>query len=212
MSAERLAWIYAAEDAIDLQRRYDEWSRHYDEDMAELEWAAPAAAAAQCLAHGGRGGVVLDAGCGTGQVGMALRAGGAERVIGVDFSAGMLGKAALTGAYDELLQASLTETLPLMPGSLDAVVSVGVFTFGHVGPSPLADLGQLLRPGGTITLSFRDDAFRDLGFSETVDHLVQRDGWRLTQVTEPRPLVHEGAEGVLMRVWTWTVRQCRGRL
>ncbi len=206
MSAERLDWIYAATDAADLQRRYDAWAEHYDEDMGALDWAAPGAAAAQCLAHGGRGGVVLDAGCGTGQVGVALRAGGAARVIGIDFSAGMLGRAALTGAYDELLQASLAEALPLAPGSLDAVVSVGVFTFGHVSPEPLAALGGLLRPGGTITLSFRDDVFRDLGFAAAVAVLRESAGWSLLQCSEPAPLVTEHGEGVPMRVWTWRVR------
>ena len=108
-------------------------------------------------------------------------------------------------AYDALLQTSLTEKLPLMPGSLDAVISVGVFTFGHVGASPLANPGRVLRPGDTNTLSFGGDVFRDLGFSEALNLLVQRDGWCLTQVTEPLPLVREGAEEMPMRVWTWTV-------
>ncbi len=205
MSSERLDWIYAATDPEDLQRRYDEWSAHYDADMDVLDWAAPGAAAAQCLDQGGRGGVVLDAGCGTGQVGVALRTGGAARVIGIDFSAGMLAKAALTGAYDELLQASLTEALPLAPGSLDAVVSVGVFTFGHVGPGPLAALGMLLRPGGTITLSFRDDVFRDLGFAASVEELSAAGQWALLRCSEPAALVTEHGEGVPMRVWTWRV-------
>lgn len=40
MSAERLEWIHAATDAADLQRRYDAWVEHYDEDMGVLDWAA----------------------------------------------------------------------------------------------------------------------------------------------------------------------------
>lgn len=40
MSAERLEWIHAATDAADLQRRYDAWAEHYDEDMGVLDWAA----------------------------------------------------------------------------------------------------------------------------------------------------------------------------
>ena len=203
MSSERLDWIYAATDPEDLRRRYDEWSLHYDEDMATLDWAAPGAAAEQCLAYGGRGGVVLDAGCGTGQVGVALRAGGARRVIGIDFSAGMLHRAAACGAYDMLLQASLTDALPIPAGSIDAVVSVGVFTFGHVGPDPLAALGDLVRAGGTLTLSFRDDVFHGLGFAEAVSALESSGRWALAGCSEPAALVTEGGGGVPMRVWTW---------
>ena len=203
MSAERLDWIYAATDAEDLRRRYDEWSLHYDEDMAALDWAAPVAAAAQCLEHGGRGGVVLDAGCGTGQVGAALRAGGARRVIGIDFSEGMLRRAAACGAYDMLLKASLTDALPIPAGSIDAVVSVGVFTFGHVGPAPLAALGDTVRSGGTLTLSFRDDVFHGLGFAEAVSALESSGRWALAGCSEPAALVTEGGGGVPMRVWTW---------
>lgn len=206
MSSERLDWIYGAPDARELQRRYDAWSLHYDADMAVLDWGAPLAAAGQCLDFGGRGAVVLDAGCGTGLVGVALRDGGAGSVIGLDFSAGMLGKAAHTGAYDLLLQASLTEPLPLAARSLDAVVSVGVFTFGHVGPAPLAALAVLVRPGGTLTLSFRDDVYSGLGFVDVVRRAEEAGTLALLHCSEPAPLVSEHGEGVPMRVWTWKVR------
>jgi predicted TPR repeat methyltransferase len=170
-------------------------------------WIAPQAAAERCLAHAGRGATVLDAGCGTGQVGVALRHAGAGRIVGLDFSPGMLRQAAATGAYDALLQASLTAALPLDPGSFDAVVSVGVFTYGHVPPTALAALGPLVREGGVITLTFRDDVFRDLGFDAATTALEAGGGWTLLERGEAAPMIAEGGVGVDMRVWSWRVRR-----
>ena len=77
---------------------------------------------------------MLDAGCGTGRVGVELAATGWDgTLVGIDLSAGMLAVAAETARYERLVQASLTE-LPLEDGSVDAVIATGVFTHGHVGP------------------------------------------------------------------------------
>ena len=207
---DRLDWIYSAQSAEELQARYDLWSADYDREMDGMAWSAPAAAAQRCLAYAGRTANVLDAGCGTGQVGVALKRAGVARVVGVDFSPGMLQKATATGAYDELVQASLTEALPLRPASFDAVVSVGVFTYGHVPASALAALGPLLRDGGVVALTFRDDVYRDLGFSAAIEHLERHAGWSLLERGEPAPMVIEGGEGVDMRVWVWRVARKPG--
>jgi predicted TPR repeat methyltransferase len=204
--AERLAWIYAARDAAELRARYDAWAAHYDDEMEGSTWIAPQAAAGRCLAHAGTGATVLDAGCGTGQVGVALRRAGAGRIVGLDFSPGMLRQATATGAYDALLQASLTAPLPLAARSFDAVVSVGVFTYGHVPPAALAALGPLVCEGGVITLTFRDDVFRDLGFDAATTALEAGGGWTLLERGEAAPMIAEGGVGVDMRVWSWRVR------
>lgn len=205
MDEDRLAWIYSAATPAELRERYDAWAAHYDGDMAGMDWSAPVAAARRCLAHAGAGATVLDAGCGTGQVGRALRAHGAGRVIGLDFSPGMLREAAASGAYDELLEASLSAPIPLPGASLDAIVSVGVFTFGHVPPAALANLTPLLRAGGIITLSFRDDVYRDLGFGAAIAELERTAGWTLLERGEPAPMVVEDGSGVDMRVWCWRI-------
>jgi predicted TPR repeat methyltransferase len=205
MSDERLRAIYAATDAYELQQRYDAWATEYDADLEALSYMAPQAGAEQCHRMVGPQATVLDAGCGTGLVGARLAALGVKGLVGFDLSAEMLRCADERGVYDEVVQGSLLEPLPFQPACFDAVVSVGTFTFGHVGPEALVHLPVVVRPDGFVVMTFRDDVMRDMGFDLAVDRM-ERDGvWRLEDRSDPAPLIVEDGVGADMRVWTWRV-------
>jgi predicted TPR repeat methyltransferase len=204
MSDERLRAIYAATDPAELQQRYDEWATDYDADLEALSYTAPQVGATQCHRVVGPLATVLDAGCGTGLVGDHLATLGVGRLVGFDLSAEMLRRAAERSVYDELVQGSLLQPLPF-PRHFDAVVSVGTFTFGHVGPDALAHLPAVVVPDGFVVMTFRDDVVRDMGFDVEADRL-ERDGvWRLEERSDPAPLIVEDGVGADMRVWTWRV-------
>lgn len=205
MDDDRLAWIYSATNPDELRERYQVWAEEYDADLDGMHWLAPRAGAERCHHFAGWGASVLDAGCGTGLVGMHLRVLGIGRLVGFDLSSAMLEQAAARGVYDELMQGSLLDPLPFPPASFDAVVSVGVFTYGHVGPAALAGLAVVVRPGGHVSLTFRDDAIEPLGYAEAVRRLEADGVWRLIERTEPAPLIVEDGVGADMRVWTWQV-------
>ena len=67
-------------------------------------------------------------------------------------------------------------------------------------------LAMLVRPGGTLTLSFRDDVYFGLGFVDVVRRAEEAGTFALLHCSEPAPLVSEHGAGVPMRVWTWRVR------
>ncbi len=97
------------------------------------------------------GEVVLDPGCGTGWQAAGLRrAAPAVTVVGVDLSAGMLGKARAAGA-GPLVQADATR-LPLADGSVDLVVTRGVLHHLPDVVGALADWRRVLRPGGAVVV------------------------------------------------------------
>jgi predicted TPR repeat methyltransferase len=207
---ERLHWIYAASNPDELRDRYDEWATTYDADLDGMDWSAPRAAAARCVAHladsaDPDGGEVLDAGCGTGLVGRCLRSLGDWPIVGFDLSRAMLERAAATGVYAELHQGSLLDVLPFTPGRFSAAVSVGVFTHGHVGPAAFERLARAVRAGGHVSMTFRDDAVDALGYRAESDRLETAGTWTLVERTDPEPLIREGAHGADMRVWTWRV-------
>jgi predicted TPR repeat methyltransferase len=203
----RLHWIYASTSPDELRERYDEWAADYDADLTGMAWAAPQAGAERCAAHLATRGDVLDAGCGTGLVGVALRRAGVERVIGFDLSTAMLARAEQSGAYAELHQGSLLEPLPFADGRFAAAVSVGVFTHGHVGPAAFEGLARVVAPGGHVTMTFRDDAVEPLGYLAEAERLESTGVWSLVERTDPAPLILEGDVGADMRVWTWRVNQ-----
>lgn len=77
---------------------------------------------------------ILDAGCGTGLVGLLLRR-RARSLVGVDLSAAMLEKAAAARIYDRLEQADLVDFLAANPRSYDLVVSAATLIhFGDLAP------------------------------------------------------------------------------
>lgn len=99
---------------------------------------------------------VLDLGCGTGQLTNRL----ADRfprahIIGVDYSAGMLGEARVRvpdGANVSLIQAD-AQCLPLEPVSVDVVVCTESFHWYPDQQGVLRDLATILRPGGQLIIA-----------------------------------------------------------
>ena len=205
MDDDRLAWIYSATNPTELRERYEVWAAEYDADLDAMLWLAPQAGAARCHAWAPADARILDAGCGTGLVGAALHALGQHTVVGFDLSPAMLARSADRGVYAELVEGSLLAPLPFAAGLFDAVVSVGVFTYGHVGPEALAGLAGVVRTGGHVTITFRDDAIGPLGYAAEIDRLEQAGVWRLVERTEPAPLIEEEGVGADMCVWTWEV-------
>ena len=79
---------YSLSGPADARALYDEWAPTYDADLTgEAQgYVAPAVTADAVVAAAGPGGEILDAGCGTGLVGVALRERGATTVDGIDLS------------------------------------------------------------------------------------------------------------------------------
>jgi predicted TPR repeat methyltransferase len=208
MSTERdsrLQWIYASRGADQLRERYDVWAADYDNDLDDLQWSAPQAGAARCGYFAQPGREILDAGCGTGLVGVALADLGHARIVGFDLSSGMLALSAARGVYSELHQGSLLERLPFDDGRFGSVVSVGVFTLGHVDGSAFAELARVTCTGGHVSITFREDAVDRLGYRAEQQRLVDAGTWELVEVTEPLPLLHEDGDDILLQVWSWKV-------
>lgn len=208
MSTERdsrLQWIYASQGADQLRERYDVWAADYDSDLDDLQWRAPQAGAGRCGYFARPGAEILDAGCGTGLVGVSLAELGHARIIGFDLSIGMLAQSAARGVYAELHQGSLLDRLPFDDGRFGSVVSVGVFTLGHVDGSAFAELARVTSDGGHVTITFRYDALDSLGYRAAQQRLVDSGTWEVAEVTEPVALLHEDGDDIMLQMWTWRV-------
>lgn len=102
------------------------------------------------LVAAGPGDVVVDLGCGTGDMCELARARGA-RAVGVDVSAGMLAGARGRDAADALLRGDACR-LPLRDGCATVVTSAFALRNVPSIPALLAESARILRPGGRLAL------------------------------------------------------------
>ena len=166
--------VFAATSTDESRALYDEWASTYDTDMKIHEFTGPRLVA-EAVARGLKlknatpdkpleGVQIVDAGCGTGTVGMELAKLGAKGVVGLDISEGMLDVARKADVYGELKIADLTKRLDAADGTYDAVTSCGTFTHGHLGPEPLREYVRIVKSGGVVVATVREGHWVDKGF------------------------------------------------
>jgi SAM-dependent methyltransferase len=178
---ERIQWVYSSTNNSELEERYDEWAAEYDKDLGGLGWTGPRAAAEALSRFVPADAKVLDAGAGTGLVGVELRELGFSHLTAIDISTGMLNVARETGAYEALKREVLGEELSYPTDAFDAVISVGTLTIGHAPPDSLDELIRVTRPGGNIVFSMRPDHFEPSGFKAKQEALEEARKWKLIE-------------------------------
>lgn len=177
--------IYSMKGGADECREiYEAWAEAYEKDTLEgMGYVAPAIAAETLAPLLPKNAVVLDAGCGTGLAGSEL-ARRAEAVIdGVDISEEMLARAAEKMIYRTLEEADLTRPLAIDSDSYDAVICVGVFTNGHVGPEALDEMARVAKPGAPLVFTVHQDVWAQ-GYGERLEHLAANGRVRVHRIVD----------------------------
>ena len=175
--------VYEASSATESRDIYDEWAPQYDKDLEAQDYAFPQLAAQAFLdaarGHSGSDGagqfgnlLVLDAGCGTGLVGLELAKHGVKDIIGLDVSPKMLEIARRTGVYGSLEEADLSKPIEKRDDSVETIFCVGTLTRGHVGPKPaLEEFVRIVKRGGLIVATVLDEVWESVGFKAEVERL-----------------------------------------
>ncbi|NES23760.1 MAG: methyltransferase domain-containing protein [Symploca sp. SIO3E6] len=161
--SDRLSWIYETKDSENLQDKYDAWSHVYDSELEQSYRISPIQSArALAKVVPDKNASILDAGAGTGMVGEALAELGYTNITAIDLSEQMLDVARKKQVYKTLHQGNLEVPLNFCSSSsFDAIIAVGVFTFGHTSPEGLQNLDPLLKSSGYFVLTVRVDYYND---------------------------------------------------
>jgi SAM-dependent methyltransferase len=203
---EKVKWIYDSSDNEELEKRYDQWAKEYDEDLDEgFGYNSPQRAVDYFVRHVPKEARVLDAGAGTGLVGKLLAERGYKDLVAMDLSTGMLDEARKKNAYREFHQMLMGQPLDFSTDLFDAVISVGVLTVGHAPADSLDELVRITKPHGHIIFTLRPDVYTDSGFKEKQEALETQGKWKLAEVSEefvPMPL---GEPDVCHQVWVYQV-------
>ena len=209
-SANDDGWLTSAPtDPDDIRSFYDDWAGRYDADLADWDYRAPARVAGLLAGAADRTASVLDAGCGTGLSGRALRAAGfTGEVVGIDLSEASLPHAEASGAYTRVLQASLNESLAFDDGAFGALACIGVLTYVPDVDRCWREFCRVVRSGGVIAFTQREDTWIERDCPTVIDRIAADGLWTPLVVTDPEPylpgtgdeLAEIGAHYVAMRV------------
>ena len=168
-----------------IRKFYKNWSETYETDLdRDMGYVGPQVAAEALSERIAGEAMILDAGCGTGLVGVELRKLRPDLIIdGIDLTPAMLAQSRQKGVYRKLSEANLMGPLhEIAHDFYDGVVSAGVFTHGHVGPDGIDELVRIARPGAPIVLTVRDTAWEGEGFREKIDQMEKDGGTRVLEI------------------------------
>ncbi len=179
--------------AATLAIGYDAWAPDYDADMARYGYRLPERMADEARSFiEARRAPLLDAGAGSGLMGAALKAAGYEHLVGLDPSPGMRRQAHAKGVYRRQLPMALGSAALRTAFRFEAALAAGVFKAGHAPPEALADLAQLVRPGGIVIFDVGLGAGA-AAYNCFARRMAARRQWRLLRSTAPFPIFSGGA-------------------
>ena len=154
----------------DLEKAYDGLSEEYEAEVNRYGWLGPRLAAEKAATLIDPSSMVLDAGAGSGLVGLELARLGFETIDGIDISKVQLELAEFKAVYRRLFQARLGEHLPIPSDAYDAMVSVGTFTFGHAPASSFDEIVRVVRSGGYLVFTLPAEGDPE-GYRQKYDQL-----------------------------------------
>ena len=206
-NSEIINQLYRASNLEELSEAYSLWAKTYEEDVETgMGYTAPVVVT-RVLAEYLRGSdhKILDAGCGTGLVGRALKELGFLDIVGIDMNEEMLGLAQQKGVYRALHRMTLGEPLDLESDTFDAVLCVGTFTYGHAPGSCLPEFVRVVKPGGYVLFTQRQDFYLDdgNGVRSHQTALEQAGKWSLVSERENLPYLPTAEPGLGYNIWVY---------
>lgn len=178
-AGDKAGGIYGETADQGAEEVYDAWADAYDADTFALGFRLPGLAAAFLSRHLAKGaGPILDAAAGTGQVGAYLPPLGYGPAVGLDISSAMLGVAARTGVYDQVIRHDLKDPLPFEHGAFAAALLIGALGPGHAPPACLRELVRVTAPEGLVILNVVAATWRDQGLAAMFETMEAEGLWR----------------------------------
>jgi predicted TPR repeat methyltransferase len=140
---------------------FDGYADRFDEHLISLGYSIPGAIRRALLSHpqiaaGEPVGPVLDLGCGTGLVGVALSDLPVGPFTGVDLSRRMLDHARARQIYDELREADIVADLTAHPRHWPLILAADVLCYFGALEEVLALVHARLHPGGWFVFSVEE--------------------------------------------------------
>ncbi|XP_077966895.1 uncharacterized protein LOC144420921 [Styela clava] len=176
-----------------LRTYYDDWAGLYDWDMLDMGYRLHDVAATLLMENMASSKrfdcVVLDAGCGTGFIGAALRKREFNGILhGVDENQLMLNIANRKNAYDDLYLQYLCidDKIDVSEKLYDGLACIASFGVEHIHPKMLPLFAEHVKPGGVLVFSAanhpRDETDKRL-LEDQIEKLLEENSIREVSLT-----------------------------
>ena len=176
--------IYKLKTTDEVMKYYDEWGikNKYDQDMIDWNYTGPKETASIFIKYAKDKNIkILDAGCGTGLVGIELKKHNYLNIDGMDLSKKLLDLVP-QGYYQNLDQVDLNKPIKIKNDTYDAVMCVGTFTFGHVKPPALDEFIRVVKNKGLISFTVNEGIYEEYGFDKKIKALSDARSWNIREL------------------------------
>ena len=171
--------IYKLKTSEELLKYYQDWTdnNQYNKDMVDWNYTAPKETVSILKKYVfNKNSKILDAGCGTGLVGIELKKYGYSNIEGVDFSQNMLDLVPQS-IYKKIEKINLNKALKFKDNIYDVIMCVGTFTYGHVKPQALDELIRIIKNNGFICFTINEGIYEEYGFDNKIKELSNNKSW-----------------------------------
>ena len=191
--------IYKLTTPEEILKYYQDWTKKnkYNQDMVDLNYVAPKETVLVLKKYAvDNNWKILDAGCGTGLVGIELKKNGYSNIEGVDFSQNMLDLIP-RNIYKKIEKVDLNKPLKFNTNMYDAVTCVGTFTYGHVKPQALNELIRIIKNKGLICFTINEGVYEKYGFDNKIKELTKDKFWNIKEFFKSNYIVNKNVSAWL---------------
>ena len=160
----------------ELKEYYKNWSSTYDNDVKSCKYNGPETITNILTKNYNiYGASILDVGCGTGLLADYLNKQKYQIMIdGIDLSPEMIQIAIKRNYYNEVRVTDVFDiTLP-QSKKYDFIISSGMFTHNHVGPTAVENILNFLDKDGVFIFTVRNSYAEKTNFKEYIVDLLKR--------------------------------------
>ena len=191
--------IYKLTSKKEVLEYYDDWTNNaqFNQDMVDWKYTAPSNAAILLHKYSPNKDIqILDAGCGSGLVGMELAKKGYINITGADFSQSMMDLIP-KNIYKSLKLIDLNETLFYKKNSFDAIICVGTFTYGHVKARALDEFLRITKNNGLICFTVNEGIYNKYKFDKKITELSKNNSWKILELSKSSYIVNKSVHAWL---------------